>query len=123
MDARTRMLFLGAGIFALAKDRKVGFIVVLLVVSLVHSSPSISTTITNAPRLHTPANLNAKMIGGGEEKERAYNEVLSRLAYIRNETVEEIKTHAFAHHDTQDFDFVFVGREGIVGDDVLFCSQ
>lgn len=63
------------------------------------------------------------MIRGEEEKERAYNEVLSRLAYIRNETVEEVETHAFAHHDTQDFDFVFVWWEGIVGDDVLFCSQ
>ena len=63
------------------------------------------------------------MIRGEEEKERAYNEVLSRLAYIRNETVEEIETHAFTHHDAQNFDFVFVGWEGIVGDDVLFCSQ
>jgi hypothetical protein len=63
------------------------------------------------------------MIRGEEEKEKAYDEILSRLAYIRNETVEEIETHAFAHHDTQDFDFVFVGWEGIVGDDVLFCSQ
>jgi hypothetical protein len=40
VDVRTRMLFLGAGIFALAQDREVGFIVVLVLVSLVHSSPS-----------------------------------------------------------------------------------
>jgi hypothetical protein len=46
VDARTRMLFLGAGIFALAQDREVGFIVVLFVVSLFLSSSSIFTTIT-----------------------------------------------------------------------------
>ncbi len=39
VDARTRMLFLGASIFALAQDREVGFIVVLLLVSFVLSSP------------------------------------------------------------------------------------
>jgi hypothetical protein len=52
VDARTRMLFLGAGIFALAQDREVGFIVVLLLVSLVHSSPSIFTTIPCTLYIH-----------------------------------------------------------------------
>jgi hypothetical protein len=114
------MLFLGAGIFALAQDRKVGFIVVLFLVSLVHTSPII---LQQSPcTLYIQQQICMQDDKGGEEKERVYNEILSRLAYIRNETVEEIKTHAFAHHDTQDFDFVFVGWEGIVGDDVLFCS-
>lgn len=113
------MLFLRAGIFALTQDREVRFIVVLFVVSLALSS--LSSKQAPMYTLHTPANLDAKMIRGGE-KERAYNEVLSRLTYIRDETVEQVETHAFAHHDTQDFDFVFVGWEGIVGDDVLFCS-
>jgi hypothetical protein len=47
------MLFLGAGIFALAQDREVGFIVVLFVVSFVLSSPSIFTKITNAHSTYT----------------------------------------------------------------------
>lgn len=59
VDARARMLFLGAGIFALAQDREVGFVVVLFLVSLVPSSPSIFTTIT-MHTLHTPAILSGR---------------------------------------------------------------
>lgn len=64
VDARTRMLFLGAGIFALAQDREVGFIVVLFVVSLFLSSPSIFTIITNARSTYTSESESQMMRGG-----------------------------------------------------------
>jgi hypothetical protein len=51
------------------------------------------------------------------------NQILRRSTDIRNQSIQKIERHAFADHDAKDLDAVFVGRERVVGDDVLLCAE
>lgn len=41
-------------------------------------------------------------------------ELLGHSADVGDQTIEQVERHAFSHDDTEDFDLLFVGREGVV---------
>ena len=51
------------------------------------------------------------------------NQVLRRSTDIRDQPIQKIERHAFADHNAKDLDAVFVGRERVVGDDVLLGAE
>ncbi len=42
---------------------------------------------------------------------------------IRDEPIQEVEAHALAHDHAEDLGFPTIGREGVVGDDVLFRAE
>jgi len=59
----------------------------------------------------------------GEILRVAVDQVLRDGADVGDEAVEKVEGHALADNDTEDLCLLLVGRERVVGDDVLFGSE
>lgn len=102
--AERRVLLLGAAVFALVEDAEVLVVGVLFKISITF------------PMLYPPAVRE-------QSKKATHNQILRRRANIRNQPIQQIKTHTLPHHDPQNLNLILIRRQRVVGNNILLRPQ